>query len=77
MVWAGVASTGEKTPLFFIEEGVKVNQHVYVELLRNKLVPWVNTTLEKAESLSSRMEPHPTAPILSRNGVRGIWWVFG
>ena len=44
MDWAGVASTGEKTSLFFIEEGVKVNQHMYLELLGDKLVPWVNTT---------------------------------
>ena len=44
MVWVGVASTGEKDSLFFIEEGVIVNQHVYLELLRDKLVPWVNTT---------------------------------
>ena len=47
MVWAGVTSTGKKTPLFFNEEGVKVNQHVYLELLREKLVPWVNATFEE------------------------------
>ena len=45
MVWTGVTSTGEKTPLIFIEEGVKVNQHVYLALLKNKLVPWINATL--------------------------------
>ena len=28
MVWAGVTSDGRKTPLIFIEEGVKVNQNV-------------------------------------------------
>ena len=44
MVWAGVTSTGEKTPLILIEEAVKVNQHVYLNLSRNKLVPWINTT---------------------------------
>ena len=33
MVWAGVTSTGEKTPLIFIEEGVNVDQHVYLDLL--------------------------------------------
>ena len=30
MVWGGVTSTGEKTPLIFIEEGIKFNQHVYL-----------------------------------------------
>ena len=35
MVWAGVMSCGLKTPLIFIEEGVKINQHVYLGLLRD------------------------------------------
>ena len=44
MVWAGITFTGEKTPLILIEEGVKVNQHVYLVLLNNKLVPSINAT---------------------------------
>ena len=36
MVWAGVTSTGEKTPLIFVEEGVKVNQQL------EQLVPCIN-----------------------------------
>ena len=39
MVWAGICRTG-KTPLFFIEEGVKVNQFVYKNLLDKKVLPW-------------------------------------
>jgi len=31
-----------KTPLIFIEEGVKVNQHVYLTMLKDKVVPWMN-----------------------------------
>ena len=42
MVWAGVTSSGLKTPLIFIEEGVKVNQHVYLTMLKDKVVPWIN-----------------------------------
>ena len=34
MVWAGATSKGLKTPLIFIEEGVKINQTVLV-------LPWV------------------------------------
>ena len=44
MVWAGVTSTGEKTPLISIEEGVQVNEHAYLNLLKNKLAPWINAT---------------------------------
>ena len=44
MAWALVTSTGENTPFIFIEKGVKVNQHEYLDLLKNKLVPWINAT---------------------------------
>ena len=48
MVWAGVTSTGEKTPLIFIEEGVKINQHVYLNMLKKQLVPWINVTFKES-----------------------------
>ena len=48
MVWAGVTSTGEKTPLIFIEEGVKINQHVYLNMLKKQLVPWINATFKES-----------------------------
>ena len=47
MVWAGVTSTGEKTPLIFIEEGVKINQHVYLNILKKQLVHWINAIFEE------------------------------
>lgn len=43
MVWAGVTSCGKKTPLIFIPEGVKVNQDVYLDMLRQKVLPWINS----------------------------------
>ncbi len=39
MVWAGITHTG-KTPLVFIDEGVKVDQEVYRTMLEEKLLPW-------------------------------------
>jgi len=45
MVWAGVTSTGLKTPLIFIDEGVKINQHVYLNMLKDKVVPWVENVV--------------------------------
>ena len=41
MVWAGVTTDGKKMPLHFIEEGVKVNQAVYLDMLSEVVVPWV------------------------------------
>ena len=43
MVWAGVTSCGRKTPLIFIPEGVKVNQHVYLAMLRDQVKPWIDS----------------------------------
>ena len=39
MVWAGTTSKGLKTPLIFIEEGVKINQTVYRRMLEEKVLP--------------------------------------
>jgi hypothetical protein len=40
MVWAGITATG-KTPLVFVERGVKINAQVYQErILRDVLHPW-------------------------------------
>ena len=44
MVWAGVTSCGQKTPLIFIDQGVKINQHVYLEMIKNKVLPRVDET---------------------------------
>lgn len=41
MVWAAVSSDGRKSPLIFIEDGVKVNNLVYIQMLEEKVLPWV------------------------------------
>ena len=45
MVWAGVTSSGLKTPLIFIDVGVKINQHVYLDMLKDKVFPWVQKAM--------------------------------
>lgn len=35
MFWAGVADFNLKTLLIFIEDGVKIIQHVYLDVLKN------------------------------------------
>ena len=54
MVWAGVTSTGEKTSLIFIEEGVKTNQQVYLKLLKEQLIPWINRTFRDWDHSQTR-----------------------
>ena len=41
MVWAGVTNSGLNTPLIFIEEGVKINQLIYLHMLKETVHPWV------------------------------------
>eukprot|EP00096_Caligus_rogercresseyi_P011139 TRINITY_DN4292_c0_g1_i1.p1 TRINITY_DN4292_c0_g1~~TRINITY_DN4292_c0_g1_i1.p1 ORF type:complete len:180 (-),score=16.23 TRINITY_DN4292_c0_g1_i1:127-666(-) len=41
MVWAEVTSDGKKAPIIFVEEGVKIDQAVYLHLLSEEVVPWV------------------------------------
>lgn len=46
MVWAGIHRNG-KTPLIFLEKGVKVNQKVYQEkVLEDVLLPWSRKEFE-------------------------------
>uniref|UniRef100_A0A3P8WNH7 Tc1-like transposase DDE domain-containing protein n=1 Tax=Cynoglossus semilaevis TaxID=244447 RepID=A0A3P8WNH7_CYNSE len=40
MVWVAVASDGSKSPLVLIQEGVKVNSQVYLQMLEEKVLPW-------------------------------------
>ena len=47
MVWVGVTSIGKKTPFIFIKEGVKINQHANLKLLKEQLIPWINRTFKE------------------------------
>ncbi|GFY17827.1 uncharacterized protein TNCV_1075621 [Trichonephila clavipes] len=40
MVWGGISASG-KTPLVFVEEGVKINQKVYQrDIIEAVVLPW-------------------------------------
>lgn len=41
MVWAGVTTSGKKTPLIFVEQGVKINGPKYVEMMQEDVLPWL------------------------------------
>ena len=42
MVWTSVTSCGKKGPLIFVEPGVKIDQHHYLEMLSTKVKPWLD-----------------------------------
>ena len=65
MVWTGVTSSGLNTPLIFVEDGVKINQHVYLGILKDKVVPWTNAlTLNNSLTLQQDGEIAHTAKIV-------------
>ena len=43
MVWAGVAYSGLRTALVFIDDGKKINQNVYLVMLKDKVIPWMKS----------------------------------
>ena len=67
MVWAGVTSCGLKTPLIFIEEGVKVNQHVYKKMLSDQVLPWmVSQNFEGGCAFQQDGAPSHTAKMVQK-----------
>lgn len=54
MVWAALASDGSKSPLVFIQEGVKVNSQDYLQMLEEKSVAMVYQCVWKPVYLHTR-----------------------
>ena len=77
MVWAGVSSTGKKTLLIFIEEGLKWISMCIWTCWRTSWFPELMQHSEKVELFSSRMDPRSTQLIASRSGERGTWLSSG
>ena len=63
MVWAAVASDGTKSPLIFIKEGVKVNSQVYMQMLDEKVLPWLTETFGKKYVFSQDGAPAHTSNV--------------
>ena len=84
MVWGGVTTTGLKTPLVFIDEGAKINKDTYLKLLKENLLPWINSIFEEGGITLQQQSPleTPTKPlciqqILFKTGAITIWPISG
>ena len=78
MVWAGVTYSGLKTLLIFIEEGVKINQHVYLHMLKEPVHPWVVLETElDGKTFQQDGVHHRIRRNWSKIGVRQISKDFG
>ena len=77
MVWAGATSKRLKTPLIFIEEGVKINQTVYRRMLEEKVLPWVQEVVgEQGVTLQQDGATSHTANSVQawcRCNFKGFW----
>ena len=74
MVWAGVTSTGGKTPLTFIEDGVRINQHVYLNMLKEQLVPCIDAIIKKyGNTLQHDVATSHTANLVQEWWTERLW----
>lgn len=76
MVWAAVASNGTKSPLIFIEEGVKVNSQVYIKMLKDKVLPWVTGAFGNCYIFTQDGAPAHTSNVTQawcRQHFSGFW----
>ena len=77
MVWAGVTLNDLKTPLIFVKDGVKVNQHVYLDMLKNRVLPWINSLPgNQAETLQQDGATAHTAKMVQawcKDNFKSFW----
>ena len=41
MVFAAITTDGHKIPIIFVEANTKINSDIYIEILKDKIYPWV------------------------------------
>lgn len=76
MVWAAVASDGSKSPLVFIEEGVRVNTQVYIKMLDEKVFPWITESFGKRYVFTQDGAPSHTSNLTQKwckDHFSGFW----
>ena len=76
MVWAAVASDGTKSPLIVIDEGVKVNSQVYLNMLQEKVFPWLTESFGTNFIFTQDGAPAQTANVTQKwcnDHFQGFW----
>lgn len=76
MVWAAVASDGRKSPLVVIDEGVKVNSQVYLNMLKEKVLPWLTESFGNDYIFTQDGAPAHTANVTQKwckDNFKGFW----
>ena len=73
MVWGGISATS-KTPLLFLEKGVKMNQNTYREILENSVLPWAKTQI--MTGYFSKIQRHHIQRNLFKSGYSKIFQIL-
>ncbi len=73
MIWAAVASTGEKSPIFTIPVGLKISGALYLDLLQNKVLPWIQDTLGVLHTSFKKTECRPIPAMSSKIRAKTIF----
>ena len=73
MVWGGICSS-VKTPLVFVEQGVKINQKMYgKDILETVVLPWAHQHFGIPNGPSSKTRHQPIGRKPHRSGVGTIF----
>ena len=60
MVWACVTSCGKKGPLIFIQPGVKIDQHYYLDMIQTQVKPWLDAQQWPAAGYKFQQDSTPS-----------------
>ena len=70
MVFGVVSSEGHIMPPHIFEVGLKVNTKVYLDVLKNVVIPWCNQVADGRPWCGNRTRRRPTSPKRPRLGFR-------
>ncbi len=77
MVWAGMMSDGNKMPLVFMPEGMKINKEVYITILKDHVLPWIWESYSSVHFTFQQDSAPAHGPRLFKPSVRQTFQIFG
>ena len=76
MVLGVVGSDGQKCPLYFIKEGLKVNAEVYKRILRTHVLPWLKAAYPDGKYIFQQDGARPHTANTTREWLRNNFSSF-
>ena len=76
MVFAAVTTDGHKSPIIFVEANLKINSNIYIEILKDKIYPWVLSVYGKGPFVFQQDGAPIHKPERHRSGSWSIFWIL-